>query len=342
MKRVLCTGSGGSATTNFIRSLRMAPEPFYIVGVDTSKYYLELSKADKNFVIPGCKKSDYFGELNKIIDSEGIEFLHCQPDTEVEVLSKHKDLLMCNTFLPPYEDVMMAHDKLQFNRLMSDNDVNVPMAWGDVAECPFDGETKFWLRAKSGAGSLAALPVTTKEQADMWIKYWGTRGLSPDDFMISEYLPGKEYAFQSVWKDGELITSACRQRIEYLFQNRMPSGQSSTPTVAKTVHDNWVNAQAVASIRTLSKVPNGVYCVDIKEDKNMIPCITEINLGRFFTTSLFFTVAGSNMPYLYTKLAYGERIDPQPRYNAVPEDLWWVRQIDCGEAICKEGEWKSL
>jgi hypothetical protein len=69
--------------------------------------------------------------------------------------------------------------------------------------------------------------------------------------------------------------------------------------------------------------------------------VTEINAGRFFTTSNFFAAAGANMPYEYVRLAYGENVDGLPRYDAVEEGLYWVRMIDMGYKLVREGEWRS-
>jgi carbamoyl-phosphate synthase large subunit len=196
---------------------------------------------------------------------------------------------------------------------------------------------KMWLRASKGAGSLAALPVSEFAQAYYWIEYWKTRGLDWDDFIISDLLPGKEYAWQSLWKDGELITSAGRERIEYLFGSRMPSGQSSSPTVAKSVHNDDVNTVGRMAVKALDPKASGIFCVDMKEDERGMPNVTEINAGRFFTTSLFFTTADCNMPDMYVSLGIGEQLSPKPnKYNAVRKDLYWIRQIDCKQVMVKE------
>jgi len=337
-KRILVTGCGGSAGNNFIKSLRMAKEKIYIVGTDCSKYYAKLSQADKTYVSPKYDDPDYIPFLNGLIAVESIEFLHAQPDTEVRVISDNRELIRAKTFLPSKKAIAIAQDKFTFNRQMEFLKIPVPKTW-TIKSIPFAwGIKKLWLRANRGAGSLAALPVSNPGQINMWIDYWSGRGLTRDDFMLSEFLPGKEYAFQSIWKDGELITSAARQRIEYLFQNRMPSGQSSTPTIAKSVHDDRVNKISTKAIKALDPKATGVFCVDLKENEQGNPCITEINAGRFFTTCNFFAEAGSNMPYYYVKMAYEEDLPDLPKYNAVPKDLYFIRQMDCGSVMVKENE----
>ena len=43
MKRVIVTGAGGSPAIGFVRSLRTAPEPFYLIGLDVNPYNLQLA-----------------------------------------------------------------------------------------------------------------------------------------------------------------------------------------------------------------------------------------------------------------------------------------------------------
>lgn len=340
-KKILVTGAGGSAGMNFIQSLRLAPEKIAIIGTDCSKYYAKLSQADKTYVVPTCDSVEYLHALNDIIRNEDIGFLHAQPDPEVKFISDHRDEIPAKVFLPAKLTIDIAQDKYRFNKLMTEKCVSVPIT-RKVKDPDYLKKYlslmpgKCWLRASFGAGSLAALPVTDYDQAYTWIEYWRTKGLKWEDFILSEFLPGKEYAFQSIWKDGMLVTSSARQRIEYLFQARMPSGQSSTPTIAKSVHSELVNFHAIRAIKALDENATGIFCVDLKEDKFGVPNVTEINAGRFFTTSLFFSRAGSNMPYYYVKLAYGEDPGDLPEVNAVEKDLYWIRQIDCGQVLTDE------
>jgi len=352
MKRILITGAGGSAGINFMRSLRLVEETFYIVGTDINKYHMELSKADVNYIVPPFDETGYIETLNKIIKKEKIEFLHCQPDTELRVISENREKIKAKTFLPSKEAIRIALDKMVFSRYMEKN--NVPVAKAFLINNPKDinsaikklsssSNGKMWIRATTGAGSRASLPVINYDQALMWIEYWNRmKDVKYGEFMMSEFLPGKEFAFQSIWQNGRLITSQARERLEYVFGNRMPSGQSSSPTIAKTIHREDVNRIATAAIKALDNNANGIFCVDLKENNRGIPCVTEINVGRFFTTSIFFAVAGSNMPYYYIKMGFNEKLPPLPQYNALPENLYWIRQIDCGEKLIHEGEWRSL
>ena len=181
MKRILVTGAGGSAAYNFIESLRHNPdnERFYIIGTDVSRYHIELANVDKRYIVPEVNDPYYLGKLNEIIKREEIDFLHCQPDVEVNFLSKNKDKIKTKTFLPNPKTVEICQNKMEFNKILKQNDIAVPDAYyistkedlEKSLEILFKTNEKVWLRAIHGAGSRAALPVKKFEHADIWIDY---------------------------------------------------------------------------------------------------------------------------------------------------------------------------
>jgi carbamoyl-phosphate synthase large subunit len=175
--------------------------------------------------------------------------------------------------------------------------------------------------------------VRSGSQAEAWVRWWiDERGLLASDFMVSEFLPGREFAYQSVWQDGELVAGQARERLEYLYGHLTPSGQTSTPAVARTVDEPAVDALAMRAIRALDAEPRGAYCVDVKEAADGMAKVTEINAGRFFTTSNFFAAAGLNMPEMLVSCALGER--PSRRGSSpLPSDLFWIRMVDMGYVL---------
>ena len=159
-----------------------------------------------------------------------------------------------------------------------------------------------------------------------WVK---NKKIKADDFMLSEFLPGKEYAVQTLWHDGKLLHSQARERVEYFFGNMIPSGQSSTPSVAKTVKDQDVYDMANAAINSITGSPNGIYCVDMKRNSLGILIPTEVNYGRFFTTSDFFSSLGMNSPKLYCKMLQGYfPIKDDIKINCIEDEYYWLRGLD--------------
>jgi carbamoyl-phosphate synthase large subunit len=350
MKRILVTGAGGSAGINFIESLRMGKEPFYIVGGDINRWHLELPAVDKRYILPYYNAPDYIDKLNKLIQKEKIEMVHSQPDIEIDVISENREKIMATVFLPTDETIRICRNKLTTNQILATHKIPVPPSYAvervadisDILKILQRKSETVWLRAIKGAGSKAVLPVKSVRQAREWIHYWRkSRRLESKDFMLAEYLPGKEFAFQSLWKNGKLITSQVRERVEYYLGNLFPSGQSSSPSVARTVHRSDVNRIATNAILAIDKNATGIFCVDLKENISGVPCVTEINAGRFFTTSNFFSKAGLNMPYYYVKLAYGEKLPRLKPYNVLPENLYWIRLPDKGPILVKGNKWRS-
>ncbi len=351
VKKILVTGAGGSASHNFIESLRISGERFYIIGADVKKYHIELSDVDERVIIPMVSDKNYLKTLNRLIVDKQIDFVHAQPDPEVLLLSSARDKIKTKLFLPNRETIEICQEKMRLMELLSSHGVPIPKSYPVNSERDLKiylgkilrNNEKAWLRATRGAGSKASLSVKYFEHARMWIDYWEkTKGVGYGKFMLSEFLPGKEFAFQSIWSGGKLITSQARERIEYIFGELTPTGQTSSPSVAKTVHRADVNKVATLAILSLDSNATGVFCVDLKENIKGIPCITEINAGRFFTTSNFFSQAGSNMPYYYTKMAFGEKLPKLPKYNALKANLYWVRMVDMGYKLVKDGNWTSL
>jgi biotin carboxylase len=350
MRRIVVTGAGGSAAANFVHSLRLAPEPFHVVGTDTSKFHLELAPVDSRYLLPPADDPAYLDELNAVVDAERVELVHPQPEREVLALARDHERVKAATFLPSAETVALCQDKAAFAERTNGARLPTPRfarpdsedALQEATASILEGRERAWVRAVRGAGARASLPVSSPEQAAGWVRYWAeTRGLEVTDFMVSEFLPGREFAFQSVWRDGVLVTSAARERLEYVFGHLMPSGQSSSPSVARTVHRADVNKLASAAVLAADPRATGVFCVDLKEDEGGRPLITEINAGRFFTTSNFLAEAGANMPYEYVRLACGEDVDGLPAYDAVEEGLYWVRMIDMGYKLVREDEWSA-
>lgn len=350
--RILVTGAGGSAASNFLDALRLKyKENLFVVGADVSKYHLELADVNERVLLPPVGDPGYVGEINKIVDRFEIEFIHAQPDVEVGFIAANRELFRAPVFLPDAKDVEICHDKMIFNERLRDAGVLVPEAFHiktpDSLKEALDNllphHSKVWLRAIRGAGSRGSLPINSFYQGDAWIDYWRNfRGIDYGDFMVSEFLPGHEFAWQSLWYNGELITSQARERVEYIFGNLTPSGQSSSPSVARTVNREDVNEIGEMAVRAVTSKPHGVYCVDMKESQSGLPKVTEINVGRFFTTSNFFAHAGLNMPAMYLEFGLTGATELSPaKYNPLDDDLYWVRMVDMGFKLVRDGQWTS-
>ncbi len=350
MKKILCTGAGGPAGINFVSSLRIAPEKMYLVGTEASQYYLHLALTNTKYQVPRASDPSYIDRLNEIIGKERIDFLHAQPDVEVEVVSENREKLNAPVFLPTKRAVKACQDKLESAKVWKQK--NVPVAKTVEIKTEKDIDRAFeelgapiWIRATHGAGGRGSTPADNRETASSWIKYWKARNVNWT-FMAQEHLPGKNIAFHSLWKEGELITSMARERLEYIYAYLAPSAITGTPAVQRTVHDKTINKTSTDAVLAIDPNFTGIASVDLKENTKGIPCVTEINPGRMFTTSFFFSYASKiirgdyniNIPYLYTKLAYKETIPDLQKYDVLPKDVYWIRHMDAPARLVKDGK----
>lgn len=360
MKRVLVTGAGGPASINFIMSLRISSEKMYIIGVDVNKFRIHLAPTNSKFIVPKATSENYIDALNEIIRKESAEFIHPQPDIEVRVLSENRDKVKANLFLPSKKAIRICQDKFESARIWFKK--GIPTARTIEIKNKKDVESAFekfgcpiWIRAKYGAGGRGSTAAYNIKTAISWIEYWKARG-EKWEFIAQEFLSGRNLAFHSVWKEGELVTSMVRERLEYIYPSLAPSGITGTPTVQRTIHAPKVNEVAVEAVLAIDSNFNGIACVDLKENGEGVPCVTEINAGRMFTTSFFFSYASkilygdyrANFPYIYLKLAYKEEIPNFPKFDVLPENLYWIRHIDAPACLVRNEkvlgamyEWKE-
>jgi len=350
MKRIMVTGAGGPAGINFVMSLRIAPERMFVVGTEANPHFVYLAPTDRKYLVPKATEILYIDKLNELTEKEKIEFLHPQPDIEVQVVSENREKLKARTFLPSKKAVKACQDKLESAKIWRNKGIPVARTMAlrkeqDIDEAFQELGNPIWIRARHGAGGRGSTPASNKETAISWINYWKSRNVNWE-FIAQEHLPGRNIGFHSLWKNGELITSMARERIEYIYPYLAPSGITGTPAVQKTVHDKEVNRIGTEAVLAIDPNFTGIACVDLKENKHGIPCATEINAGRMFTTSFFFSYASkilrkdyyANIPYLYVKLAYSERIPEIPKYDVLPENTYWVRHIDAPAKLVRNGK----
>ena len=348
-KRILTTGAGGPAGINFVMSLKLAPEKLYVVSTDSDAYRIHLAPTEKKYVIPSATDADYIRKLNEIVEKERIEFLHPQPDIEVSVISENREKIKATTFLPSKEAIRLCQDKYESAKRWRQKGIPVAETLpikneADIEEAIEQLGTPIWLRATHGAGGVGSTPAENKETASAWIQYWHGRNKNWE-FIAQKHLSGRNLAFHSLWKDGELVTSMARERLEYIYPHLAPSGITGTPAVQRTIHDERVNKIGTEAVLAIDPKFNGIGCVDLKENSEGTPCATEINAGRMFTTSYFFSFASrmlrgdyyANLPYLYVKLAYKEAVPKLPKYNVLPENVYWIRHIDAPARLVKDG-----
>lgn len=332
---VLITGAGSGSANNLVRSLRAEMADLTIVGCHADRFILKKSSADRNYLVPASGQPGLAKALCDVIATERIDLLIPTSDADVKAVSILRDKLPCRLFMPSHNAIELCQDKLRLSNVLRQHGVPAPETIGvrdlDGIEEVFQRftSTRLWCRIRIGSGSTGALPVTTPEQARAWISYWHEmRGIPVDWFTLSTYLPGRDFACPSLWREGRLVVAKTAERLSYFGGATRASGVSSTPALAKTVYEPDVVGVCADAIRAVDPAASGVFSVDLKQDAAGRPCVTEINVGRFFMITNLFDLTGKhNMAATYVRLALGESVDLCDQYD-VAEDYYLVRDLD--------------
>jgi carbamoyl-phosphate synthase large subunit len=328
------TGAGTGASENLIRSLRAVRPGAVIVGCHEDRFVLRKSSAARRYLVPAPGRPAFVRALRRIVRGERVHVAIPTGDAEVLALAGARRL-GCRTFLPSPAVIRLCQDKVRLTACLAERGVPVPETLPVLglrglgrlfARLP---GRPLWCRARHGSRSLGATAVADPGQARAWIGYWERmRGLPAAAFTLSEYLPGRDFLCQSLWQRGRLILASTFERLAYFGGENTPSGVSSLSALAKTVADPRVLEVACAAVRAAAPEATGAFSVDLKENRRGVPCVTEINAGRFFIgMTAFDAVLPHNMPWTYVRLALGR--DPAVRrpWTGV-EDVYLVRDLD--------------
>ena len=330
-KRILVTAAGGSPATNFVRSLREAPESFHLIGTDCNKYALQRAETDERYLVPRAEEPDYLPVLLDILQGTKTEFLYPQMDPEIAQISRHREEIPTRLLLPRDEVIQLCQNKFELNQRWKNAGLRVPKTFlvrdeRSLEEAFTELGSPVWICAiwSSGAGQ-GSLKTESVEMGKHWIHFcqgWGK-------FTAAECLEPHSTTWSSIWWNGRLVVAQGRRRLYWELANRAPSGVTGITGTGVTVSDPQVDEIAQQAVRAVDKKPHGIFSVDLTYDRREIPNPTEINIGRFFTTHHFFTRAGLNLPLFLVRLAFGETLPPLDQVtNPLRPGLAWVRGVD--------------
>src|SRR5438552_401923 len=140
--------------------------------------------------------------------------------------------LGCRTLLPTLATIDLCQDKYAFAEFLDAHGVPVPETVAvktlddvDTAFAALSRHRRLWCRRRRGQGGLGALLVSRPEQARAWVQYWTEmRGVDASEFTLAEYLPGRDFAGQALFADGEPIVTHAYERLSYLGGAAAPAG----------------------------------------------------------------------------------------------------------------------
>ena len=335
-RRLLVMAAGTGACNNLVRSLRAGDPEVYIVGCNDDRFTLKQSSADRLYLTPPVAAEEFESALLRLLDHEKIDLVIPSGDGDVLALSTLRDKLGSRCFLPEAQVIDLCQDKFDLTQFLAARGVPVP-ATCVVTQLDGLGATfkqlgrhrPLWCRVRAGSRSLGAAPVNTVRQARGWIRYWEEmRGIPADRFTLSEYLPGRDFMCMSLWRDGQMVLVTTFEKLSYFGGEAYPSGKSSLSSLAKTIIDTRLVDISSQAIRAVSPTASGAFSVDLKENREGVPCITEINAGRFPSGTNIFDLTGRvNLAATFVRVALDERVAVREPYDPA-EGYYSVRDLD--------------
>ena len=337
MKKILIAGAGGAPSEGVINSLLRSKKNEIVIGMGSEVSDLILSNAIQKIYIPYANTPEYKKSLLLLLNTYQPDLIHFQNDLEIYYASLFRDEILATgtkLYMPPHDIIDTCVHK--YKSYIAFRNAGVPVARNMLIENEDDLHEAFselkdengriWLRDVTiGGGGKGALPTNCFAMAKEWIdhhKGWG-------NFVAAEMLTPNTVTWLSIWYEGELVVAQSRERRGWIHGNRCISGVTGVTKVGVTCANKKVTDIAIESIKAVSSKPNGIFGVDMAYDRNGVPKTTEINISRFFTTVLFFTEAGLNMPEIFKDIAlYGEFPKLKKKINPLPDNLMWLRGMD--------------
>ena len=316
--KVLVLSAGGPAGKALCRCLKN--EQIYLIGADCNAVNLNFIEADKKYLVPNATDEKYFKFIKDISEKEKIDYIFAQNDKEVERLAFFTDKLKASTFLPTYPVIKICQNKTTLFKVLNKD---IPKFIDE-----HNDEYDFcWIRATEGAGGKGSL----KARGPADIHVWKELNKNIKDWQIVEYLPGKNIGVDIIMQDGEVIFYSMKEREKYLPGASM-SGVTGSADIIKIIDDKNILDIVVNALRTLDPKIHGVFGVDLKGDIEGKYKITEINPGRFLTSSLVsFHLTDYNMPLLLLK----EFFDIEYKTLGPEIGIRIIRQVDSFPMVIK-------
>jgi carbamoyl-phosphate synthase large subunit len=347
MAKIYVGGAGGAPSNNFIRSLRDADNDYYLIGACSVPSDLFLAQTDEKYVLPPGTHKNYKAALLWLLRQTKPDFIHVQNDFEVRALSRIRsdvEAAGVKHFLPSVETIENCVDKMKSYAIWKK--AGVPVAETrlihneqGLREAFEELGPRVWVRAIEGGGGTGALPTDNVLFAKLWIDRFNGWG----HFTASACLTERTVTWLSLWHEGELIVAQTRRRRSWKFGSRTLSGVTGITGVGETCSDPDVDRVAQSAIAAMDSKPHGLFGVDMTYDEAGLPNVTEINIGRFFTTQYFFTVAGLNIPDMYCQIALNNVFpELEKKVNPLPDGLVWIRGMDSEPILITAAELDEL
>ena len=305
--RILVLSAGGPAGKALVRCLQI---DFEVVAADCNPINLKFSTAPINVIVPKSTDKNYIKKVIEICKKYKITHILPQNDGEVLQVSIYKDKLP-KSYVPEDITVMTLQDKVETTWLIPElTPINYDMIKDIKYPC--------WVRATQGAGGKGSFVAKDKSSLLKW------QSINPGitKWQYSEYLSGdSNVGVDMIVENGKILAYQMKERVRYIPGQTMTGITGSADTI-KIIKNKEVLDICQQAIDKLHIKDRCVLAADLKSNKKGKYKITEINPGRFLTSSLVsFHLTGYNIPFYLIC----DALDSLPKY---PLGKYIIRQMD--------------
>lgn len=328
--RILITGGGAPGAAGIIKCLREIQSVF-IVSVDTDPKAYGSLLSDAFETVPKANSPDFIPTLLEICKKHKINVVLPLVTKELESLSISKNIFLENNIVVMVSDVIplnKANHKGNLLNTLKNNQIPHPSFHiarnfkeiKDAAQslgypnnpiiikpCESNGLRGFRILDNS-INSLDLLlnhkPDNSYTNLENLQNIIGEKDIP--EYLVSEYLPGKEYTVDVLAKNGKSLVIVPRLR------SKMSSGISTAGCIERNTEIIDYVKEIVALIGL-----DFLIGVQVKQDINGKYKIIEIN-PRVQGTTVACLGAGINFPKLCVEMALGAKLE-------IPEPKWGIR-----------------
>jgi carbamoyl-phosphate synthase large subunit len=185
---------------------------------------------------------------------------------------------------------------------------------------------------------LGSLRINTEEDLKNWIKI----NPSIQTFLASKFLSGRNLACKMLYYDGKLLRAAIGERVNYIMAKVAPSGITGNTSFGRLLNDTLVFEESKRAMdfmfKTTGAKKHGFFTVDLKEDENGKPYITEVNV-RHVAFNQMFAQAGANFAEDTMRLLNSDpTFDRTFKLYEFEKDLIFLRDVDNLPILMKESD----
>ena len=348
--KILITGVGGPTPASVAVSLKRYSRysDCSLVGVDANRLATGLYRAelfDKTAVVPPANSPEYWPAIEQLVDQEGIELALVQPEVEVVEWARQarNDRLPCRALLPDYDLAQLLVDKAAMSRALEDTglvpvSIELDRELANIDQVERVLSYPFWVRASAGSSGLGSLLVDDRDALASWVRI--NKGVT--SFLCSEYLPGRNLAVKLLYFEGEPVRAACAERVNYIMAKVAPSGITGNTAFGRFLNEEGPARIAMQALERLFEVADaprhGFFTVDLKEDADGTPRITEINVRNVAFNGCFAQL-GANFAEDTVRLLTSEpEFDSTYRQYRFDDDYVFIRDVDVEPIVLRQSE----